>query len=549
VLPFSLPGFTIDAVHTLDGKLLVEATAVRSRVACPDCQQLSTRIHSGYMRTPRDLPSSDQFVQLHLHVRRFFCDTPSCARRTFAERLPELVPFRAQRTQRFSRSLEVLGFALGGRAAARTAAKLGLRTSRNTLLRCVQHAQLPARPTPRVLGVDDVAFRKRHTYGTILVDLEQHRPVDLLPDRDADLLIAWLQAHPGVEIVSRDRSTEFRRAITSGAPDALQVADRWHLLVNLREALERVLDRHYSQLRTNVVMPTPQSPSTLPDTAPILRKRRRSTGDEVARIARRERRLARYEEVIARYEQGASMREIADTLHLSRWQVARFVKASTFPEQAPRRRRARILVPFAAVLEEQWAAGERNVMAIWRSLQQQGYTGSAQTIRRWVQARRQEPAPHTRPDYRARYTVAPEDLLSQTAAARPLPGPRQLVWLLIKDVQQLNAEETHILEQLCQEPVVEQAYTLGQQFLQIVRQRQHDEFDGWLAACQASNIPDLQGFAVGLKQDEAAVRAALQLEWSNGQVEGQNTRLKMVKRQMYGRAGFALLRKRVLHAT
>src|SRR5215207_9649017 len=236
VLPFSLPGFMIDAVHTIDGKLLVEATAVRFTVACPDCHQLSARIHSWYMRTPRDLPVSDHLVQLHLHVRRFFCDTPSCARRTFAERLPELLPFRAQRTQRFSRSLEVLGFALGGRAAARTAAKLGLRTSRNTLLRCVQHAQLPARPTPRVLGVDDVAFRKGHSYGTILVDLEQHRPVDLLPDRDADLLITWLQAHPGVEIVSRDRSTEFRRAITSGAPDALQVADRWHLLVNLREA-------------------------------------------------------------------------------------------------------------------------------------------------------------------------------------------------------------------------------------------------------------------------------------------------------------------------
>jgi transposase len=548
VLPFSLPGFTIDAVHTLDGKLLVEATAVRSSVACPDCQQLSARLHSCSLRTPRDLPCSDQFVQLHLHVRRFFCDTPSCARRTFAERLPELVPFRAQRTQRFSRSLEVLGFALGGRAAARVTAKLCFRTSRNTLLRIVQHAELPARPTPRVLGVDDVAFRKGHTYGTILVDLEQHRPVDLLPDRDADLLITWLQAHPGIEIVSRDRSAEFTRAITSGAPDALQVADRWHLLVNLREALERVLDRRYSQLRTSVVMPTPQSPRTFPDTAPVLRRRRRSTGDEAARIARRERRLARYQEVSARYEQGASMREIADTLHLSRWQVARFVKASTFPEQAPRRRRARLLIPFAAVLEEQWTAGERNAMAIWRSLQQHGYTGSAQTIRRWVQARRQESAPHTRPEYRARYTVAPEDLLSQAAAARPLPAPRQLVWLLMKDVQQLNAEEIHILEQLRQEPMVEQAYTLGQQFLQIVRQRQHDAFDAWLAACQASNIPDLQGFATGLKQDEAAVRAALTTNWSNGQVEGQNTRLKMVKRQMYGRAGFALLRKRVLHA-
>ena len=187
-------------------------------------------------------------------------------------------------------------------------------------------------------------------------------------------------------------------------------------------------------------------------------------------------------------------------------------------------------------------------MAIWRSLQQQGYTGSAQTIRRWVQARRQEPAPHTRPEYRATYTIAPEDILQQAAAVRALPAPRQLVWLLIRDVKQLNAEETHILEQLRQEPIVEQAYILGQQFLQIVRQRQHDEFDAWLAACQASGIPDLQGFAAGLKQDEAAVRAALTTNWSNGQVEGQNTRLKMLKRQMYGRAGFALLRKRVLHA-
>ncbi len=226
---------------------------------------------------------SDQWVRLRVRVRRFFCDTPACPQRTFAERLPDLVPVRAQRTGRLTQALEVLGLALGGRAGARVADRLWLPSCRHTVLRIVRRADLPQRHPAQILGVDDFTFHKGHVYGTILVDLEQHRPVDLLLDRDAELLEGWLVAHPGVTIVSRDRSTEYIRGITASTPRAPQVADRWHLLSNLREALERMLDRLHSQLRARVHMPTNQAGD---QHVPVVRMRRRSTNEETARTAR-----------------------------------------------------------------------------------------------------------------------------------------------------------------------------------------------------------------------------------------------------------------------
>jgi len=206
--------------------VIIDARAVQPAVACPDCLQPSSRIHSRYIRTPRDLPRSEHHVRLRLLVRRFFCSSPECPRRTFAERLPDLLPLRAQRTSRFTHALQPLGFALGGRAAARTAIKLGLPASRMTCVRVLRASVQPVFPTPDVLGLDDFAFRKGHLYGTILVDLPQRRPVDLLPEGTAETFATWLREHPGVSTIVRDRSTEYARGASEGAPQAQQVVDR-----------------------------------------------------------------------------------------------------------------------------------------------------------------------------------------------------------------------------------------------------------------------------------------------------------------------------------
>ncbi|MEO8286993.1 MAG: ISL3 family transposase [Chloroflexota bacterium] len=314
------------------------ATAPSSK--CPRCNATSRSIHSHYLRRPRDLPWAGCGVHLRLAVRKFFCSNPACTRRIFTERLVGFLTSYARCTTRLTQILSVITFELGGRAGSRLAQRLAMTMSATGLLRLIRRTPDKLRPIPRVLGIDDFALLKGRTYGTNLVDLEHHRPVDLLPDRRAETVARWLQQHPGLEIITRDRSTEYSRGIALGAPKALQVADRFHIVANLREALERQLERVRSAF-VGIELPRSQRRSALSldsNFAPILRQPEiRSASERTVSAIRRKGKRTIVGQVRALYAEGYSVRSITQQLELSRTTVYRYLRSDS-PLITPQRK-------------------------------------------------------------------------------------------------------------------------------------------------------------------------------------------------------------------
>lgn len=514
---------------------------------CPSCGVASSRIHARYYRTVADLPWHGVVVRLRLHARKFKCLAPGCPRRIFSERLPALVAPYARQTQRLAQAIRLLGFALGGRPAARLAAELGLRAGPDTMIRAVRRAPTPTRAVPRVLGVDDWAIRRGHTYGTILIDLETRRPVDVLRDRESATLAAWLREHPGVEVISRDRGGCYGEGAAQGAPFALQVADRWHLLKNLGEAVERFLAREHKavagvryargagvtdQATGAEAEPAPTQPS---DTKQGWRWRRA----EEHRRENRSRRLARYEKVKSLFAQGHSMRGIARQTGLNAKTVSKFVESKSFPERRERRPRLREIDAFVPYLAERWAEGCRNATLLWQELQGRGFRGTLPMVRRQVSQWRSDDGRR-----QFRHDAAPGQKPARRAESL---SPRAAKWLLLGRRDEDDEGRARLRQRLhdaC--PAAAEVGRLAEGFRAVVRERDVAALDGWLREAKASKVRDLTGFAVGLERDRGAVEAALSLPWSNGPVEGHVNRVKAIKRSMYGRAKFDLLRKRIL---
>jgi transposase len=519
-------GLHLEAIRAADDQVEVELSAVGPRAACPRCRHPSSAVHSRYHRTMADLPWSGARVTLIVLARRFRCRIAACSRRVFCERLPQLVAAYARHTQVLADTLLAIGLALGGRPGARLATKLRVPTSRMTLLRRVRALPDPPAATPSVLGVDDWAFRRGRRYGTILVDLERHRPVDLLPETTATSLATWLQAHPGIVVISRDRGGSYADGARQGAPTAIQVADRFHLLKNLGDVVERVLRRHPDLLAR---IPTPGA-STVPTS--VLRPDRGASRERVQHELQQ-----RYEAIRQARAQGLSIAATARATGLHRHTLEKYDRLASAPTRRHTWRRPSALAPYEAYLQERWRHGARKARGLWREIAKRGYPGAYQNVARYVAALRKQAG-------------------EGTAARSTTTGltARRAVGLVLSRADQQTHEAGRAVQQLkAAHPDVCRAVGLLERFARLLRGPSEptapQALAQWLADARATGLSELDAFVTKLEQDRRAVEAALLLPYSQGQTEGQINRLKTLKRMMYGRANFDLLRKRFLAAS
>jgi transposase len=504
-------GLEVDSVDDSENTLVVTARSNAATASCPLCGVVSNRVQSHYVRQPSDLPCAGRRVRLRLLVRRFRCGVPGCLREVFAERFDTAVlAERARRTRRLEEIVHHLGLAMGGRPGAGFARRLMLPVSNDTLLRVVRRRALPRTDELAVIGIDDWAYRRNHRYGTIICDLERRRVVALLPDREQATAEAWLRQHSGISIVSRDRGGGYGEAVARALPHATQVADRWHLMENASVAFLEAVRLSMRAVRNTLGAAT-INPALL-------------TAAERLQYEGFLRREDTTQQILAFKEAGHSIKEIVRRTRHSRKlvrQIVRGVRGDVF------RARQSSLEAYLPVLDAEWTSGCRNGAELWRRLKERGFRGSLRVVGEWTTR-------HRRADQ------------MQAQGLQKVPSARTIARLMGAGRDHLTKTDTVTVAAVeAGVPGLADARDLVERFQTMIRTKAVTNLNGWIEHAKASLLAPL---ARGVAKDIAAIRAAITEPWSNGQTEGQITRLKLVKRQMYGRAKLDLLEARLIGA-
>jgi transposase len=506
VLP-CLAGVVAEGAEICGDRLVVRARSSAGQAACGRCGVLSGRVHSSYARRLADAGIGGRAVVIRLAVRRFFCASAGCPAKTFAEQAGGLTGRYSRLSVPLAQAASRTGLALAGRAGARLCAALAMPVSGPVLLRLVMRLPDPPAGPVRVLGIDDFSFRRGQSYGTLLVDMETGRPVDVLGDREAGTVTAWLKAHPGTEVICRDRAGAYAQAAREGAPQAIQVADRWHLLHNLA-----------GHVRDAVAANRPALAAAVPDPGP-------APVDPAAVAAVITRRHAAVQELRI---QGATAEEAAAATGLGKGLTARFWKAAS-PGRLLAVRRTSALDDYKPHLHRQWARGEQDIAALHAQITAMGYPGSYSTV----------------------YAYASMLRLAAPPAAPPPPAAAKAAsWIMTSPARLDPAAAIQLAAIRAASPQLDALARHVTRFTEITGGLLGSAaLTTWLDDADAdAGQPALHRFTRGIRQDRQAVGNAVTLPWSSGKVEGHVCRLKMIKRQMYGRATPALTRKRVLLA-
>jgi transposase len=495
-----LSSLVIEDVTDLDGVIVVRARTAGGLVPCPRCGAGTGQVHGYYERTLADVPADGRPVVVRVRVRRMRCPVPGCPVQTFREQVPGVLDRYQRRTTRLAGQAGEVARRLAGRAGAGLLAALGVPLSRHTALRLLLRLALPEVAVPRVLGVDDFALRRGHVYATILLDAETGQRIDVLPSRKADVLEAWLRGHPGVQVVCRDGSGAYGEAVRRALPGAVQSGDRWHLWHSLAGAVLKEVAAHSTCWAA---------------AGPPL-----NHGKQAATTAER------WRQVHDLTDKGTGLLECSRRLGLSLNTVKRYARAAE-PERMIRapKYRAALVDPYRDHLRARRAADP--AVPVWQLLaeiREQGYPGSMNLLYRYITQGRVE-------------------------ADRPHLSPKSVTRLLLTRPDALSDSQQTLLGGLTAAcPEMTSLAGLVRSFAALLKPEPANEarLGDWAETARASDLPNVHAFTRGLDLDIDAAIAAVTLPFHNGRTEGVNTKTKMIKRQMYGRAGFALLRHRIL---
>jgi transposase len=489
----------VEDIADVGGSVVVRARTRDAAVACPGCGTETARVHGYYVRTADDVPVGGRRVVVKLRARRMRCPVLGCGVQTFREQVTGVLERYQRRTARLSGQVEAAVRALAGRAGSRLLAAFGIGVSRHTALRSLMAVRLPELVVPRVLGIDDFALRKGLVYATVLIDAETGRRVDVLEGRTADVVEDWLRAHPGAEVVTRDGSGAYGEAVRSALPDAVQCGDRWHLWHLLAEATAKEVAAHCACWAEGV---------------PLREGRRADTTRE------------RWQQVHDLRSRGVGLLDCARRLGLSLNTVKRYDRADQ-PERLERvpKYRPTLVDPYRDHLRKRRSEEPGvPVQHLLREIRELGYQGSSNLLVRYLnQGRADAERPHLSPRKAARILLTRPD--NRTGSQRESAGRLAAACPEMKALDELVSSFAALL---------------------VPGPANGERLRQWIADAEAADLPSLHSFARGLNLDIKAATAAVTLPYHNGRTEGVNTKTKKIKRDMFGRAGFELLRHRIL---
>ncbi|NWJ47133.1 MAG: ISL3 family transposase [Chloroflexi bacterium] len=517
----------LDRVEIKSHLINLELVSTNPIVLCPLCGNKTRQVHSHYTRRVEDLPWNAISVLLTLKLRRFFCINPSCKRKIFVERLAPTIAVYARRTGRLWQKLTELAFELGGQAGASVSDRLGMGLRPSSLLRSIRRSPLPQEGLIKMVGIDDWAIRKGQAYGTIVIDLERHRPVALLPDRTKETVVSWLEKHPEIALISRDRASAYSQAAALAAPQAVQVADKFHLLQNLAEMLQRVFEGNSKALgtvalriaeleredigATSVAIPPLSNDENVKletvGNHTEVEKEFASTAPVENQPTSISQRQLNFEQVKELHQQGYSQRAIATHLGLHRKTVKRYTQAEQLPKRDPERVAVLSSVtPYLRYLTERWQSGFYNKRQLWLEIREQGYTGTVFSVYR---AMAKFPAPESNG------LESSDRLPKLRLRLRPLSA-RRATWLLLHEDKKLKPADLLVRQVLLQlHPQALAVQELAQRCKVLLREHLVKELDEWLLLAKESHIGEFERFAASLERDYEAVKAGVALEISN----------------------------------